>query len=174
MIVDVFLTEVLGKFLAEYLVEVIAGVSNPFVARDQQGEVRHHEDTFEQRHGAFVEIFPHLVAYKKKLGLGVVDDVMHIVRLEFVKNGHDDRTIRQGSEESDSPMRTVTSADGDFIAFSDAARFKNDMQFFYFAGYILVLQGGSLIIGQGIQVPVFLYTILYIGDKTLFHYILHI
>ena len=39
---------------------------------------------------------------------------------------------------------------------------------------ILVLQGGSLIIGQGIQVPVFLYTILYIGDKTLFHYILHI
>ena len=90
MIVDVFLTEVLGKFLAEYLVEVIAGVSNPFVARDQQGEVRHHEDTFEQRHGAFVEIFPHLVADKKKLGLGVVDDVMHIVRLEFVKNGHDD------------------------------------------------------------------------------------
>ena len=87
MIVDVFLTEVLGKFLAEYLVEVIAGVSNPFVARDQQGEVRHHEDTFEQRHGAFVEIFPHLVADKKKLGLGVVDDVMHIVRLEFVKMG---------------------------------------------------------------------------------------
>ena len=174
VIVDVFLTEVLGKFLAEYLVEVIAGVGNPFVARYQQGEVRHHEDTFEQRHGAFVEIFPHLVADKKKLGLGVVDDVMHIVRLEFVKNGHDDRTIRQGSEESDSPMRTVTSADGDFIAFSDAARFKDDMQFFYFAGYILVLQGGSLIIGQGIQVPVFLYTILYIGDKTLFHYILHI
>lgn len=118
--------------------------------------------------------FSHTWSPTKEAWPQVVDDVMHIVRLEFVKNGHDDRTIRQGSEESDSPMRTVTSADGDFIAFSDAARFKDDMQFFYFAGYILVLQGGSFIIGQGIQVPVFLYTILYIGDKTLFHYILHI
>ena len=174
MIVDVFLTEVLGEFLAEHLIEVLAGVSNPFVARYQQGEVRHHEDTFQQRHGAFVEVFPHLVADKKKLGFGVVDDVVHIVRLELVKNGHDDCTIRQGSEESDSPVRTVTSADGDFITFLNAARFKDDMQLFYLAGYILVLQGGSLIIGQGIQIPVFLYTILYIGDKTLFHYILHI
>ena len=44
------------------------------------------------------------------------------------------------------------------------------MQLFYFAGYILVLQGCPFIVGQGVQVPVFLYTVLYIGDKTLFHY----
>ena len=122
---------------------MIAGVSNPFVARYQQGEVRHHEDTFQQRHGAFVEVFPHLVAYKKKLGLRVVDDVMHIVRLEFVKNGHDDRTIRQGSRKV-TPQCELLRPQTAIYRLSDAARFKDDMQFFYFAGYILVLQVAPL------------------------------
>ena len=170
VVIDVFLAEVLGEFLAEHLVEVLAGVSNPFVARYQQGEVGHHEDAFQQRHGAFIEVFPYLVAYEKELGFGVVHDVVHIVGLELVKNGHNDCAIRQRGEESHSPVRTVTAADSDFIAFLDAARFKNDMQLFYFAGYILVLQGCPFIVGQGVQVPVFLYTVLYIGDKTLFHY----
>ena len=58
VIVDVFLTEVLGEFLAEHLIEVLAGVSNPFVARYQQGEVRHHEDTFAATPGDLSLVLP--------------------------------------------------------------------------------------------------------------------
>ena len=43
------------------------------------------------------------------------------------------------------------------------------MEFFDFAGYIFILKGGSLVICQGIQIPIVLDTILNVSYKTLFH-----
>ena len=65
MVVDMLFAEVLGVFPAEHLVEVLAGIGDPFVAADEQGEVVHHEDALQQRHGTFVQVLPHLVAYKE-------------------------------------------------------------------------------------------------------------
>lgn len=45
-----------------------------------------------------------MVSYEKELGFGVIDDVVHIVRLELVKNGYDDRAISQRGEECYSPV----------------------------------------------------------------------
>ena len=104
VIVDMLFAEVLGEFLAEHLIEVLAGIGDTFVTRHEQGEVRHHENAFQQGHGAFIEVFPYLVSYEKELGFGVIDDVVHIVRLELVKNGYDDRAISQRGEECYSPV----------------------------------------------------------------------
>ena len=57
--------------------------------------------------------------------------------------------------------------------FSNAAFLQDDMQFSILRA-TSQYWGGSLIIGQGIQVPVFLYTILYIGDKLVPLYIAHL
>ena len=57
----------------------------------------------------------------------MIDDVMNIVGLEFVKDRNDDGSVCDGGQESNAPMRTVATADGYFITFLDAAKFKNNM-----------------------------------------------
>ena len=57
----------------------------------------------------------------------MIDDVMNIVGLEFVKDRNDDGSICDGGQESNAPMRTVATADGYFITFLDAAQLKNNM-----------------------------------------------
>jgi len=66
-------------------------------------------------------------------------------------------------------MGTVAATNGNLIAFLDAACFEEQVYFFYLSGYVFVLQSGTVIVGEGVQIPVFLNTILNIGDKTLFH-----
>ena len=56
-------------YAREHLIEVLAGIGDTFVTRHEQGEVRHHENAFQQGHGAFIEVFPYLVSYEKELWL---------------------------------------------------------------------------------------------------------
>ena len=44
----------------------------------------------------------------------MIDDVMNIVGLEFVKDRNDDGSVCDGGQESNAPMRTVATADGYF------------------------------------------------------------
>ena len=62
-----------------------------------------------------------------------------LVCLELVKDGDDYRTVGQCCEERYAPVGTVAATDGNLIAFLDAACLENDMQLFYFAGYVLIL-----------------------------------
>jgi len=134
-----FLAEVLGVFLTEHFVEMFAGIVQLFAAGDKNVEVCHHHDALQQRHSTFVEVFPNLVAYEKQFGFGMVHDVVYIVCLELVKDGDDYRTVGQCCEERYAPVGTVAATDGNLIAFLDAACLENDMQLFYFAGYVLIL-----------------------------------
>lgn len=76
---------------------------------------------------------------KSSFGFGMVHDVVYIVCLELVKDGDDYRTVGQCCEERYAPVGTVAATDGNLIAFLDAACLENDMQLFYFAGYVLIL-----------------------------------
>ena len=125
---------------------MFAGVGYLFVAREQQRKIIHHEDTLQQGHGVLVQILPHLVAYKEQLRLRVVYDVMYIIRLELMQDRHNHRTIGDGSQEGHSPMRAVTSANRNFVAFLYATTLKDDMQLLYLSSHILVLQRGTLIV----------------------------
>ena len=69
----------------------------------------------------------------------MVHDIVYVVCLELVEDRDDYRAVGQRCEERYAPMGAITAADGNFITFLDAACFKNDMQFFYFAGYVLIL-----------------------------------
>ena len=127
VIADVLLAEVFGIFLAEHFVEVFAGILQLFAARHQDGEVRHHHDAFQQGHRAFVEVFPHLVAHKEQFGFGVVHDVVDVVCLELVEDGHDDCAVGQRGKEGHAPVGTVAAADGNLVSFPDAACLENDV-----------------------------------------------
>ena len=65
MIFDVFLAEILGIFLAEQLIQVFAGIIQLFRTGYQDREIRHQDDTFQNGHGGFIQIFPYLVAHKQ-------------------------------------------------------------------------------------------------------------
>ena len=47
-----------------------------------------------------------------------------------------------------------SSADGNLVALLHIAVFKQDVQLFNLSSNIVVLQGGSLVIGERIQIPV--------------------
>ena len=127
MVGDVLLAEILGIFFAEELVQVLAGIVHFLAAGDEDGEVGHQEDAFQQGHGVFVQVFPNHVAHKEQLGFGVVHDVVYVVGLEFMQNGYDDCSIGQGGEECHAPVRAVASADGYLVSFPDAAGLKDNV-----------------------------------------------
>ena len=57
-------------------------------------------------------------------------------------------------------MGRVTAADGYLIALLDITVLKEDMEFFYLAGDIMKLKGGSFIVGECILIPI-------VDDRTL-------
>ena len=63
------------------------------VAANYRSEVRQQYDTHQQGHCLFIEVFPCPVADKQQLGFGMIDDVMNIVGLEFVKDRNDDGSV---------------------------------------------------------------------------------
>ena len=140
----------------------------PFVAADYRVEVRHQYNAQQQRHGIFVQVFPYLVADKQQLGFGVVDNVVYVVSLEFVKYGDNDCTIGQGCKKGHGPMCTVASANGNLIAGLNVGTFQYDVEFGYFPGNIFVLQCGAFIICQGISVPVLYDALLNVVNELLF------
>ena len=70
-------------------------------------------------------------------------------------------------------MSTVTSANRYFISRLDSGTFQNNVKFSNFTCYILILEGNSFIVGQGISVPVFDDTLLNIINELmfLFHFV---
>ena len=84
MVADMFFAEIFGILLPEHFIQMFAGVIQLLAARDEDGEICHHHDAFQQRHGAFVQVLPYLIAYKQQFGFGVVHDVVHIVCLELM------------------------------------------------------------------------------------------
>ena len=83
--------------------------------------------TFECGHRVGVEVWPGLVAGKKKAALGVVDDMVHLVGLKFMQHGDGYCSISQRCQESHSPIGTVAPAKGYLITRLDASLLKEDV-----------------------------------------------
>ena len=104
----------------------------------------------------------------------MVHDVVNLFRHELMQNRHRNGTIGQGSEECHRPISTVTTAEGNLVALHYAGVLKHDVQLFNLACHIVILQGGSLVVGQGIHIPMVYDAFLYKCVKARnFHILIH-
>ena len=100
----------------------------------------------------------------------MVDDVVYIIRLELVQDGHDDGAVGNGGQERHAPVSAVASTQGDFVSGPDIGRFEEQVHFGYFTCHVLVLQALSVEIRERFPVPVLLYAVF---DK-FYQFVFHI
>ena len=110
-------------------------------------------------HGVYLR--RHMVSDKEQFGIGVIDDVVNLLSHELMENGHGNGAIGQRSQEGYSPLAAVTSTEGNLVAFLHTTILEKDVEFLNLAGNIVKLQGGSLIVCQGIKVPIVDDAVLY-------------
>ncbi len=147
MVADMLLAEIFGVFLAKKLVEMLSGVGDALAARQHERKIRQIDNGFQCGHFIRVDGRGHHVAHEKELCARVVHDVIDLVGREFVQNRHNDGSIGQRGQKSHAPVRAIPAAEGDFVAFFNAAMLENDMQFFYHSRHVVVLQRGALVVG---------------------------
>ena len=81
----VFGPEILGILMSVEFVQVLTGVFQFGGAGNDEREVGDKDDAFKVGHFVGVDHRGNHVAYKKELGLGVVDDVVNLFGVEFVE-----------------------------------------------------------------------------------------
>ena len=166
----VFAKEHHGKTLSEQGVEMFAGERKFFGAAVHEREVLHANDALQGRHAVLVQVFPHLVAHEQQACFAVADDVVHLIRLELVQDGHDDGAVGNGGQKRHAPVSAVASAQGDFVSGPDIGRFKEQVHLGYFTRHVLVLQALSVEIRERFPVPVLFYAVF---DK-FYQFVFHI
>ena len=132
--------EALGILLAEETIEIGASLAQPLAPRHQQGIVGDIDCASQLLQGIRVEVLPYRGIDKEQLGIGVIDQVMHVVWLEFVQNGHCHCTIGENTEECHAPMGAIAPAQCDFVASLDAGVLKEQMQLGYLASNGSILE----------------------------------
>ena len=133
---------------------MFARVRELFRMADEQREVGYVDDALQSGHRLGVDGLYGVVTDEEQSGTGMVDDVMDLFAVELVQDGHGDGSVGQRGKEGDCPVRRVTAADGYLVALVYIAVLKEDMQFLYLSRYIVELQGRSLIVGQGVLIPI--------------------
>ena len=98
------LSEILGKFLAVELVQVLAGIGELVSTADHQRIVGVVDNTFQTRHLRRIDDGGYMIAHKEKTRFGVVDDVMNLFCIKLMKDGDGYCTIGECSKESDGPL----------------------------------------------------------------------
>lgn len=76
----------------------------------------------------------------------MVDDIMNVVRFEFVQDRHNDSSIGNSCQKSNRPMGTVSSADCYLISRLDSCAFQDDVKLGDFTRYVFILKGDSFIV----------------------------
>ena len=155
IIMYVLSAEIFGVFLSEHLVEVLASVGEFVGTRHEERVVGDVDDALECWHLGGVDDCRHHIAGKQQLGVGVVDDVVYLVGRELMEYRHCDGTVGQRGEECHSPVAAVATAQGYLVAFLHSTVLKHDVQLFYLACHIMVLQCLSFIVCQSIAIPIF-------------------
>ena len=103
-----------------------------------------------------LDILPNVLAHEKQYRVGVVDNVVYVVRIELLQDGYQNGAIRYRGHKSDTPVGGILPHEGDFVASPDLTMAKEDMQFGYLASHVLIGIGALfVIVGQRRQVPVF-------------------
>ena len=155
-----FLAEVFRILLAEHGIEVFAGIGEFLRARDEQRIVGYVDDTLEGWHLLRIDNLGHVVTHKEQTCLGVVHNVVNLIGGELVEHGHGHGAVGQRSQKSHSPVGRVAPTKGNAVAAHHTAVFKQNVEFFYLSGHVVILQRGTLVVGNGIEVPVLDDTVL--------------
>ena len=100
-----FLAEVFGILLAIELVQVFAGIGQFVGAADHQRVVGIVDDAFQRGHRLRVDDGSHVVPNEQQTGLGVIHDIMDLLGIKLVQDGHSDGTVGERSQESNGPLR---------------------------------------------------------------------
>ena len=171
-VMDVLGAEILGVAGAVTGIAVLEGFHQRIIAADHRGEVFQQDDTFEVGHDCLVQGFPGTCTYEEQFGFGVIDDMMDVVRLELMEDGDDDCAVCHGCQEGNPPVSAVASAYGDLVARADAGTLQDEVELGYLPCHVLVLQGDTLVISQGVEVPILYDALFDVFDKggCSFHY----
>lgn len=132
-------TEELGELAAKHLVEMLTCIGELLGTREREREVGQIEHAFQCGHLRSVYLRSHHVAHKEQSGFAMIDDVVNLVGSKFIlyRNGYS--AIGKCSQKRHSPIGTVATTQGYFVALLYTAIGKENVQFFDFAGYIVVL-----------------------------------
>ena len=101
----------------------------------------------------------------------MVDNIVDLVGRELMEDWNGNSAVGEGSQKSYGPVGAVASAECHLVTFLHTAALKENVQFFDFAGNIMILQGLSLEISECIPVPVVNNAFLYILVEA--RYLLH-
>ena len=91
----------------------------------------------------------------------MVNDVVYLVGCKLMQNGHRYGTIGKCSQESYGPVAAVASGQSHLVALLQAAILKENVQFFYFPGHVMILQRLALVICKCIKIPMIYDAFLY-------------
>ena len=69
----------------------------------------------------------------------MIDDVVNLLGLELVLDGHSHGSVGEGGEECHSPVGGVTPAESDFIARFNTRMFEEYVELFYFSRHVMIL-----------------------------------
>ena len=114
------------------------------------------EDTFQLGHLVGIKALEYLVLHKEQLGIRVVNDVVNGLRVELMQYGYCYCTVSGDGKECCTPTALVLTAQGHFVAGTNATVLEQNVQFFDNASHVLVLQGRDSIVRHRVLVPILL------------------
>ena len=101
---DIVHAEGVGEFASEEFVQALTGIRELFVPGGMQREVGQIEDALQLWHLIGIDDIHHVVAHKEQLRLGMIHDVVNLLAIELMKNGHNDGPIGEGGQEGHCPV----------------------------------------------------------------------
>ena len=91
-------------------------------------QVREREDGFDFPDLVGFDRVPERVAQEKQSAFRMVDDVDHVVGMEILQNGHDDRAVSDRGDVGDAPAGIVAADQRNSVALPDARLVEEQMQ----------------------------------------------
>ena len=103
----------------------------------------------------YIKLLPKRITRKNQFGLGMINDMRYITRLEVLKNRYNDSTIRNRCHIGHRPITTVLANQSNTIVFLNTCLTKNKMNFLNTLCYITIgVHTSMTVIGHGRTVPV--------------------
>ena len=84
----------------------------------------------------------------------MVDDIINLIGRELVQYRHRHSPVSQRGKEGNGPIGTIAAADGNLVTTLYPTVLENNMQLFYLAGYVFILQRYPFIVSQSIEIPI--------------------
>ena len=121
----------------------------------QHREIIDRDSSHQTLHGMYIKLLPKRITRKNQFGLGMINDMRYITRLEVLKNRYNDSTIRNRCHIGHRPITTVLANQSNTVVFLNTCLTKNKMNFLNTLCYITIgVHTSMTVIGHGRTVPV--------------------